>query len=108
MFTVMETENTEKDFLLGFIKNGTDITMLDTTFSKQFMIGGAFKRRTVMEIDKYKIIFQFDNPDVGYFRHLSYLHRPHKLEIDKKTQNKILVKLTMDGQIINYEMENYV
>jgi len=108
LFTVIETENTEKDFLLGFIKVGTDIAMTKTTYDKRFMSDFAFARRTVLEIDGYKILFERDTPDIGYFRHLSFLNSPHEIEIKKKTKNKILVKVTMNGHITNYELENYV
>ena len=107
LFNTVKTENTERDMLMNFIKVGTDIQMINTTLSKQFMSEFAFERKTVLEIDGYKITFERYTPEVGYMRHPSYYFRKHKLTIKKKTENKWLLKVDQDGHIINFVLENY-
>jgi len=107
LFNTVKTENSEKDMLMNFIKVGTDITMVDTTHNKQYMSECAFERKTVLDIDGYKITFERYTPEIGYMRHPSYLFRKHKLTIKKKTENKWLLKVEQDGHTTNYVFENY-
>lgn len=107
LFDALETDNYEKDFLMDFIRVGTDITMLDTSHM-QYISDSAFNRRTVLEIDKHKIVFERDTPEIGYLRHFSYIFRPHTLTIKKQTSDRILLKVVQDGRVTNYKLENYV
>lgn len=107
LFDSVKEESFERDFLLSFIKVGTDITMLNTTFSKEFLSEFAFERKTVMDIEKHKIIFQRYTPEVGYLRHFSCLFRPHELVIHKFTQMKIKLIVKQDCIRSEYLIENY-
>ena len=107
LFNSVKTKESEKDMLLNFIRVGTDITMLDTTHRTNFMSDFAFKRRTVMDIDGYKILFERYTPEIGYFRHLAYFLRDPKITITKETGDKWIVNVKQDGHTTNYLLENY-